>query len=267
MQLFAIAAAGIVGVLTVNEVSFYAMLSQQEVDVSNLPDRGAAPEIESLAWLNTGTPLRLANLRGSVVLLEFWTFDCINCIHTLPYVEQWHQTYRDQGLVVTGVHFPEFSHERDLQNVSAAVQRLNVTYPIGLDNDGATWGAYGQRYWPTIYLIDKQGRIRYVRFGEGGYEQTEAAINVLLAEPYTAENAPLNVDDPISFLTPDVALNVRSAAGIDQPQIGSISPGMSFVILGEADGWYQIRYSDGVGYVSSEYVTVTPIVSAASPNN
>ena len=120
-------------------------------------------------------PAATAALRGSVVLLEFWTFDCINCIHTLPHVEQWYQDYRDQGLVVLGIHYPEFGYEHDLQNVLAATQRLNVTYPVGIDNDGATWNAYNQRYWPTLYLIDKQGQIRYLRIGEGNYEATEAA--------------------------------------------------------------------------------------------
>lgn len=152
--------------------------SNEEVYVSSLPNRGVAPEIQSLAWLNSDVPLRLADLRGQVVLLEFWTFDCINCIHTLPYIEQWHQTYQDQGLQVIGIHYPEFGYERDLQNIAAATQRLNVNYPVGQDNDGLTWRAYSQRYWPTVYLIGKQGNIRYVRIGEGAYEQTEAGLTI-----------------------------------------------------------------------------------------
>lgn len=221
-----------------------------------MPDRGAAPEIKSLNWINSDVPLRLADLRGSVVLLEFWTFDCINCIHTLPHVEQWYQDYRDQGLVVLGIHYPELRYERDLQNVRAATQRLNVTYPVGIDNDGATWNAYNQRYWPTIYLIDKQGQIRYLRIGEGNYEATEAAIQALLAE--TPASAPSTAEPAmaLAYLTPDTVLNVRAAPGVDSEQIGAVDPGMALVILGEQDGWYQISYNDGVGYVSGDYVTV-----------
>jgi thiol-disulfide isomerase/thioredoxin len=217
-----------------------------------LNDYGPAPEIESLAWLNSDQPLPLASLRGQVVLVEFWTFDCINCIRTLPYVENWYQTYRDQGLAVIGVHFPEFDYERDVQNILAATRRLNVSYPVALDNSGMTWQAWGQRYWPTIYLIDKQGNIRYVRIGEGSYDQTEQAIRDLLAET-VEETTP---QAPPTYLTPVSLLNVRSAPGIENAIVGAIEPGMAFVILDEQDGWYQISYNDGMGFVSGAYVTV-----------
>ena len=230
--------------------------SDEEVYVYSLPDRGVAPEIQSLSWLNSDVPLRLEDLRGQVVLLEFWTFDCIR---TLPYIEQWHQTYQDQGLVVIGIHYPEFNYERDLHNIAAAMARLNVSYAVGQDNDGLTWRAYNQRYWPTTYLIDKRGNMRYLRIGEGNYQQTEAAINDLLAETYV-EDVPLVADatdeDGLRYLTTDVVLNVRNGAGIGNGQIGTILPGMAFVILDEEDGWYQIRYNDSLGYVSGEYVTV-----------
>jgi|GEM_PF-334928 len=229
----------------------------QEAYVSNLPILGTAPEIQSLSWLNSEKPLRLAHLRGSVVLLEFWTFDCINCIRTLPYIEAWYEDYHDQGLEVVGIHYPEFSYERDLQNVLATTQRLNVTYPVGQDNDQATWRAYGQHYWPTVYLIDKRGNIRYKRIGEGAYDETEAAINDLLAETSISSAEPTATPaEPLTFLTPDTILNVRSGPSIDQAQIGAINPGMAFVILGEVEGWYEIRYNDGSGYVSGEYVMV-----------
>ncbi len=225
--------------------------------MSNLPILGTAPEIQSLSWLNSEKPLRLAHLRGSVVLLEFWTFDCINCIRTLPYIEAWYEDYHDQGLEVVGIHYPEFSYERDLQNVLATTQRLNVTYPVGQDNDQATWRAYGQHYWPTVYLIDKRGNIRYKRIGEGAYDETEAAINDLLAETSISSAEPTATPaEPLTFLTPDTILNVRSGPSIDQAQIGAINPGMAFVILGEVEGWYEIRYNDGSGYVSGEYVMV-----------
>lgn len=228
-----------------------------EVFVSDLPNRGAAPELTNLAWLNSDAPLRLANLRGEVVLVEFWTFGCINCIRTLPYVEEWHQTYQDQGLTVIGVHYPEFSYERDLLNVRDGVERLGVTYPVAIDNDGQTWRAYSQRYWPTMYLIDKQGNIRYKHIGEGRYDVTEGLIQDLLAETYTPPtSAPATTPQPLNYLTPNDVLNVRSGPGIENEQIGSINPGMAFVILSQNEDWYEISYNDGTGFVFGEFVTV-----------
>ena len=162
-------------------------IAATEEAVSNpapYPNLGAAPELRDDVWLNTkdNTPLRLADLRGQVVLVEFWTFECINCLHILPYVRQWYDTYHDQGLQVIGVHFPEFDYEANYDNLVAAVKRLDVRFPVAQDNDAATWNAYGQHYWPTVYLIDKQGNIRYLHIGEGGYDQTETAIQQLLAE-------------------------------------------------------------------------------------
>ena len=154
------------------------------VSKSNLPDLGPAPEIANTVWLNTPAPLRLADLRGQVVLLNMWTFDCINCQHVLPYVHGWYDAYHAQGLQVIGNHFPEFAYEGDLKNLAQAVKRLNVRYPVAQDNDGQTWRAYHTHYWPTIFLIDKRGRIRYQTIGEGAYPQTEAAIQSLLAESY-----------------------------------------------------------------------------------
>ncbi len=152
---------------------------------SDLPERGPAPELENQVWINTNHPLRLKDLRGKVVLLEMWTFDCINCQHVIPYVRGWYQKYAPQGLVVIGNHFPEFSEERDLNNLKDAVRRLDIPYPVAQDNDGKTWNAYSNRYWPTAYLIDKHGHIRLVQIGEGNYERVEAAIQELLADPYT----------------------------------------------------------------------------------
>jgi thiol-disulfide isomerase/thioredoxin len=148
-----------------------------------LPDLGKAPEWTNQVWLNTETPLRLADLHGKVVLLDMWTFDCINCRNVVPSLIQWHNTYKDQGLVVVGNHYPEFGFERDLKNLSSAIQELGIPYPVAQDNDGATWEAYHNQYWPTLYLIDKQGHIRYVKIGEGQYDVTGQAIETLLAEP------------------------------------------------------------------------------------
>lgn len=148
-----------------------------------LPDLGPAPELTTDTWLNTDRPLRLADLRGRVVLVEMWTFGCINCRRLTPYVQAWHDAYAGEGLVVIGNHYPEFEHERDLDRLRAAVTELGVTYPVTQDNDGQTWRAYRNRYWPTIYLVDKRGRLRYQHIGEGAYTETEAAIRALLEEP------------------------------------------------------------------------------------
>ncbi|MFN8374348.1 MAG: SH3 domain-containing protein [Anaerolineae bacterium] len=228
----------------------------EDRNMASLAQYGIAPELNNSAWFNSDVPLRLADVRGQVVLLEFWTFDCINCIRTLPYVQRWHETYASQGLVVIGDHFPEFDYERDIQNVRAAAARLGITYAIAQDNDGATWRAYNQRYWPTMYLIDKWGTIRYFHIGEGAYEQTEAAIQALLAERYTPEPA-ASTPVPRRYLSPTTTLNVRTGAGIEYAQMGAISPDMVFVVLGEESGWYRINYNDSRGYVSGEYVSVS----------
>ena len=142
-----------------------------------------APEFTGVShWLN-GAPQSMSALRGKVVLVDFWTYTCINCIHTLPFVKQWDQAYRDKGLVVVGVHTPEFPVERQTGNVAAAIKRFGIEYPVAQDNDYATWDAYGNRYWPALYLIDRQGNIVYRHFGEGRYEETEAEIQRLLAQP------------------------------------------------------------------------------------
>jgi thiol-disulfide isomerase/thioredoxin len=151
---------------------------------ADLPDYGLAPELENSVWLNVDRPLRLQDLRGKVVLLDMWTFGCINCQHVIPSLRSWYQDYKDQGLVVIGNHFPEFQYESELGNLKDAIQRLDVPYPVAQDNDGNTWRAYDNHYWPSLYLIDKNGHIRYRHIGEGAYQETEAAIKTLLAEPY-----------------------------------------------------------------------------------
>jgi thiol-disulfide isomerase/thioredoxin len=151
---------------------------------ADLPDYGPAPELENNVWLNVDQPLRLQDLRGKVVLLDMWTFGCINCQHVIPSLRDWYQDYKDQGLVVIGDHFPEFQYENELGNLKDAIQHLDVPYPVAQDNDGKTWRAYDNHYWPSLYLIDKKGHIRYRHIGEGAYQETEAAIQALLAETY-----------------------------------------------------------------------------------
>jgi thiol-disulfide isomerase/thioredoxin len=142
----------------------------------------AAPEVRGIsAWINS-EPLTLVSLRGKVVLVDFWAFSCINCIRTVPYLRDWHAKYSPRGLVVLGLHAPEFDFERSEANVREAVVRQGITWPVGLDNDFATWNAYGNRYWPRKYLIDREGLVRYDRIGEGGYADTEQWIRRLLEE-------------------------------------------------------------------------------------
>ena len=149
---------------------------------ASLPDLGPAPELSNDIWLNVAAPLRLADLRGKVVIIEMWTFGCINCQNVMPSLKEWHAKYKDQGLVIIGNHYPEFSFEEDLENLKDAITRYDIQYAVAQDNDGATWRAYKNHYWPTIYLIDKQGRIRYVHIGEGRYKETETNIKALLEE-------------------------------------------------------------------------------------
>jgi thiol-disulfide isomerase/thioredoxin len=152
--------------------------------INTLPDLGLAPELTNETWLNVDAPLRLADLRGKVVIVEMWTFGCINCQHVMPSLKEWHAKYKDQGLVIIGNHFPEFSFEADLTNLKDAIARYEIEYAVAQDNDGATWKAYKNHYWPALYLIDKQGHIRYVHIGEGRYTQTEENIKTLLEETY-----------------------------------------------------------------------------------
>jgi len=141
-----------------------------------------APALEGGEWIQKG-PVELAQLHGrKVVLLDFWDYTCVNCIRTLPYVSQWHQRYAAKGLVVVGVHAPEFSFARDRANVLKAIAQFGLDYPIVLDNSYTIWRAYSNRYWPAKYLIDAQGRLRYYHFGEGLYQETEKQIQKLLSE-------------------------------------------------------------------------------------
>ncbi|MFO1518910.1 MAG: cytochrome c biogenesis protein DipZ [bacterium] len=149
---------------------------------SALPVKGAFPEIGGITgWINSD-PLTRESLKGKVVLVDFWTYSCVNCLRTLPYLKQWYRDYRDQGFVVLGVHTPEFAFEKELGNVSRAVKELGILYPVASDSRYVTWQNFDNHYWPAHYLIDAQGNIRYVHFGEGEYDRTEAAIRSLLKE-------------------------------------------------------------------------------------
>jgi len=147
-----------------------------------LPVEGELPSLSgATAWLNS-PPLSADDLRGKVVLIDFWTYTCINWLRTLPYVRAWAEKYRDHGVVMIGVHTPEFPFEHDLENVRQAAKNMRVEYPIAIDNDYAIWSAFNNHYWPALYIVDAQGRIRYHQFGEGAYEQSEMILQQLLAE-------------------------------------------------------------------------------------
>jgi len=172
----------------------FAPGGQRLADVP-LEDHGRAPDVRAIsAWINS-PELSLKDLHGKVVLVDFWTYSCINCLRTLPYLEKWDRLYRKRGLVILGVHTPEFAFEHDLGNVRDAVRRLNVRYPVALDNDYGTWEAYGNNYWPAHYLIDQAGRVREIHIGEGDYDRTERNIRLLL-EAGDSRDLPRDVPDP-----------------------------------------------------------------------
>lgn len=175
-----------------------------------MPDTNAYPPAPELIsggeWINT-KPLTLASLRGKVVLVDFWTYTCINCIRTLPYLKSWNDKYKDKGLVIIGVHTPEFEFEKNFNNVQKAVTDFKITYPVMQDNNYATWNAYSNQYWPAHYLIDKNGSVRDTHFGEGAYDETEAMIQKLLKETGVAVNS--KVENPtytVDTMSPETYL-------------------------------------------------------------
>jgi cytochrome c biogenesis protein CcdA/thiol-disulfide isomerase/thioredoxin len=180
-----------------------------------LIDHGPAPEFVGISgWLNTPgeRALSLAALRGKVVLVDVWTYSCINCLRTLPHLKAWYRRYRGSGFEIVGVHSPEFAFERVPGNVRDAVSDLGIDYPVAIDNDFATWKAYENHYWPAKYLIDRKGRLRYFHFGEGEYDQTEEHIRVLLAERarrLPPRTAGLDDETPRALITPELYLGYR----------------------------------------------------------
>jgi len=197
-------------------------------DAHRLKDLGAAPEFtETEDWFNTpgNRPLMLTGLRGHVVLVDFWTYTCINCIRTLPYLKAWDAAYRHDGLTIVGVETPEFAFEHDAGNVANAINQFGIRYPVTQDNEMGTWNAYGNEYWPADYLIDSRGQVRYAAFGEGDYGTTETAIRALLAESGAQVGAmshPANVVVPSEQATPETYLGTARAQGwVNGPHAGT----------------------------------------------
>jgi cytochrome c biogenesis protein CcdA/thiol-disulfide isomerase/thioredoxin len=183
----------------------------------DLQDLGPAPEFIGISrWINTPAekPLSLARLRGKVVLVDIWTYSCVNCLRTLPHLKGWYERYGGSGLEIVGVHSPEFAFERVADNVEDAVASLGIEYPVALDNDFATWKAYDNQYWPAKYLIDRDGRVRYYHFGEGEYAQTEEHIRTLLAERggrLPPRATPMGDATPRALITPELYLGYHRA--------------------------------------------------------
>ena len=180
-----------------------------------LDDFGQAPEIITGGrWFNSD-PLTMEELRGKVVLVDFWTYSCVNCVRTLPYLHSWYETYRDRGFEIIGVHSPEFAFERDPENVRRAVEELGVGWPVVLDNDFEQWRLYNNRYWPAHYFIDAEGRIRYYHYGEGEYETSEEVIRKLLEEAGNDAGALSGAEEweGLHSETPEIYLGYRRFEG------------------------------------------------------
>ena len=179
-----------------------------------------APELRGIEeWLNTpdGEPVSIAGLRGKVVVVDFWTYSCINCLRTLPHLKAWDRAYRKAGLAIVGIHAPEFAFERVRDNVRSAVRRLGIEYPVGLDNDFQTWHAYANQYWPAKYLVDRSGRVRYTHFGEGAYDETESWIRRLLGERAPARRTSVADRTPGDLTTPETYLGYARLDRLNGP--------------------------------------------------
>ena len=147
-----------------------------------LPILYPAPPIDNEIWINNDAGQSLDALRGKVVLVEFWTFGCINCKRVIPHMNEWYADYAGEDFEILSVHYPEFSHERDVENVRNAVAEYEIEFPVAIDNNRLTWAAWNQRYWPTRYLVDREGNVRFMHIGEGAYPETAALIEQLIAE-------------------------------------------------------------------------------------
>jgi thiol-disulfide isomerase/thioredoxin len=241
----------------------------------DLPREGALPSFDgATGWLNS-PPLTPEELRGQVVLVDFWTYTCINWLRTLGYVRAWHEKYQEQGLVVIGVHTPEFPFEQDADNVREAVMEMNVEYPVALDPNYEVWNAFANHYWPAVYIADAEGRIRHHQFGEGGYEECERVIQLLLRQAghggagddvvsvvpdgFEAQADWTNLESPETYLGYLQGQNVASPGGVELDErrtyalpdrlnlnewalVGDWTVGRRAIVSNDADGKIAFRF-------------------------
>jgi len=223
-----------------------------------LPKTTKAPELTGTQdWINS-KPLKLADLKGKVVIVDFWTYSCINCIRTLPYITTWHNRYKDKGLVIIGVHTPEFGFEKELANVQKAVKDFGIEYPVVQDNNFSTWRAYDNHYWPAKYIIDKEGYVRYTHFGEGMYEETEMAIQTLLGEESGIKIGEMSkVDAPKadfdSINTPEIYLGYDRAEHFGNKEKYVTDVFSTFTVPGMFES--NKFYLDGEWKIDKEFIT------------
>ncbi len=254
-------------------------VTASSADGSVLPvaSRHPAPGFTGIdGWLNS-PPLTLAGLRGKVVLIDFWTFSCVNCVRTIPHLKTLYDDYKSDGLVIVGVHSPEFDFEKVPANVAAAVTRLGVTWPVAIDSQMATWNAYQNEYWPAEYLIDKQGRVAYWDFGEGGYAQTDAAVANLLGVHQVTAPATTPVPDNT---TPELYAGSERGQLADNEQYGGLGQPASYPDPGPPqtqdaiqvtgrwtdEGQYLVADSSG-DHVRLEFQADTVYIVAGTPGS
>jgi thiol-disulfide isomerase/thioredoxin len=251
----------IIIVAALSTIVFTRNLSPENTSVANLTDYGAAADIQGISgWINSA-PINISQLRGKVVIVDFWTYSCINCIRSIPHLEAWYKAYGNNGLVIIGVHTPEFQFERNYTNVESAVQRFGITYPVALDNDYSTWDAYHNEYWPADYIIDKNGRIRYETFGEGDYNSTEEVIRELLVNAgYTIQPNLTSVPLGVNFSgieTPEIYLGyARARQPLGNGQGFSPDKTVNYTITGSME--------TNVAYLSGEWYNAPDSMIAVS---
>ena len=206
----------------INVGSYPSVVKRSLNSIVSLGNYGQAPDFKKGDnWLNS-QPLTMADLKGKVVLVDFWTYSCINCIRTLPYTTKWYDTYKDKGFVIIGVHTPEFSFEKDASNVEKAISQFNIHYPVVQDNDYSIWTAYGNEYWPAEYLINQKGEIVEEHFGEGNYDVTENNIRQLLG--MNAININVNQDNLNQIGSPEMYFGTARLTNLTTGQQPSLTP-------------------------------------------
>jgi len=265
---------GVVVLVTVFRPPMQSLSGDVPGGVLPVSERIAAPEFTGIdAWINSA-PLTMAGLRGHVVLVDFWTFSCVNCVRTIPHLQQLKSAYAQRGLVIVGVHSPEFDFEKIQANIASAVQRLGVTWPVAVDSEMATWNAFSNQYWPAEYLVDPQGRIARVHFGEGDYDGTARAVASLLGAPAPYGPTPTAVP---GNTTPELYAGSQrgqladgatyGAAGqpVAYPDRGPPSQTDAIQVTGTWTDQGQYLQADSTGHVRLNFTADTVYIVAGTP--